>query len=139
MEKYNKRYSAFKNIRGTAMYYQRMKRDAMAFLRQIGSPTLFFKLSYAEFKSPELFHQVLETVLDRQVSEEELLQMEFTQTEKSKIISDNVVQTTIAFERRLQKFLSLLTNDQFTFTKSGKKLTVVDYLYRIEFQVRYVF
>ena len=40
LEKNNKAYSAYKNVRGTSMYFQKMKRDAMATLRQMGSPTL---------------------------------------------------------------------------------------------------
>ena len=104
LEKNNKTYSVYKNIRGTSMYFQKMKKDAMAFLRQLGSPTLFFTVSYAEFQSDSLFHQVLETVLNRQISNDEFVKMNFTPTERNKIIKDNVVQTTIAFEKRLQNF-----------------------------------
>ena len=137
LDKYNKRYSAYKNIRGTTMYYQSMKRDAMAFLRQLGSPTIFFTVSFAEFKDPHLFREVLQTVLDRKLSEEEIEAMELSQTEQNRIITENVVQTTVTFERRLQKLMALLTNQHFTTTKSGKRMFVEDFFYRIEFQLRY--
>ena len=118
------------------MYFQKMKKDAMAFLRQLGSPTLFFTVSYAEFQSESLFHQVLETVLNRQISNDEFVKMNFTPTERNKIIKDNVVQTTIAFEKRLQKLLHILTNEGISSGQSGSKYHVSDYFYRIEHQLR---
>ena len=72
----------------------------MATLRQKGSPSLFLTLSAAEFHWDELFHQVLETILNREISTEELEKMDFSRTERNKIISDNVVQTTIYFEKK---------------------------------------
>ena len=138
LDKYNKRYSTFKNIRGTTMYYQKMKKDSMAFLRQLGAPTLFFTVSFAEFQDSILFHEVLETILDRKLTQEDVTEMKFTQTEKNKILCDNVIQTTIAFERRLQKIMKLLTNENFIITKSKKKMFVEDFFYRIEYQMRYV-
>ena len=120
------------------MYFQDMKKDAMAFLRQLGAPTLFFTLSYAEFRSDPLFHQVLETILNKNISMEELANMNFTATERNKIITENVVQTTVAFERRLQKVLQYLTNHGLRGQKTGQKYLVKDYFYRIEFQMRCV-
>ena len=38
LEKVNKNFSVYKNIRGTTMYYDSVKKNAMAFLRQKGSP-----------------------------------------------------------------------------------------------------
>ena len=110
----------------------------MAFLRQLGAPTLFFTVSFAEFKDSILFHEVLETILDRKLTQEDVTEMKFTQTEKNKILCDNVIQTTIAFERRLQKIMKLLTNENFIITKSKKKMFVEDFFYRIEYQMRYV-
>ena len=75
----------------------------MATLRQKGSPTLFLTLSAAEFNWNNLFHQVLETELDREISIEELENMNISQTERNKIIAQNVVQTTVYFEKRLQQ------------------------------------
>lgn len=134
LEKNDKTYSVFKNMRGTAMYYQRMKKDAMAFLRQLGSPTLFVTVSFAEFHDDALFHEILETVLDRTITEEELAKMEFTATEKNKIVAENVVQTTVCFEKRLQKLMNILTKDGFN--TPGSNYHASDYLYRIEFQQR---
>lgn len=136
LEKHNKSYSVYKNCRGTAMYFQKMKKDAMATLRQLGSPTLFFTLSFAEFQSDQLFHQVVETVLNRKISKKEFVEMNFATSERNKVIKDNVVQTTITFEKRLQKLLLILTNEGFPSNDSGSKYHVSDFFYRIEFQQR---
>ena len=135
LDKYNRTYSVFRNIRGTSMYYSAMKKDAMAFIRQNGPPTLFLTISYAEFQSEDLFSQVLETVLNRKISRDELDKMNFTQTEKNKLIADNVTQTTVHFERRLQKIIQFLKNEGFGDETSKQKYFVSEYFYRIEFQV----
>ena len=135
LTRFNRKYSVFKNIRGTAMYFQDMKKNAMAVLRQFGAPTIFFTLSFAEFNSDPLFHQILETILNKTISMDELKQMNFSATERSKIITENVVLTTIAFERRLQKVLTYLTNEGFTGHITGRKYYVKDFIYRIEFQM----
>ena len=138
LERFNRTYTVFRQIRGSPSYYQHVKKEAMAFLRQMGSPTLFLTISYAEFKCPQLFHQVLETIFDKTLSQEEVEAMNFTQSEKNKIIADNVVQTTFAFERRLQKLLNLLKNREFIITKSGRKIYVADFIGRLELQMRFV-
>ena len=136
MEKYNRYYSVFKNIRGTSMYFQNMKKNAMSTLRQLGSPTLFFTLSFAEYKSDPLFHQVIETVLNKTISKEEFAGMNFTSTERNKILTENVVQTTVSFERRLQKIIKYLTTKGFKTPTSKKNYHVSNFFYRIEFQAR---
>ena len=121
-------------MRGTSMYYQRMRKDAMATLRQLGSPTLFFTVSFAEFQDDALFHEILETVLNRTISDDELKKMAFTATERSKIITENVVQTTVCFERQLQKLMNILTNEGLEAAESNTNYRASDYFYRIEFQ-----
>ena len=86
LERYNRTYAVFRNMRGTSMYYEGIKKDCMATLRQKGSPTLFLTLSAAEFHWDELFHQVLETVLNREISTDELEKTDFSRTDKNKII-----------------------------------------------------
>ena len=62
--------------------------------------------------------------------------MNLSCTDRNKIISENVVQTTIYFEKRLQKIISLLSNDGFAQNQSVKQFFVSSYFYRIEFQQR---
>ena len=44
LEKVNKNFSVYKNIRGTTMYYDSVKKNAMAYICQLGSPHLFYHL-----------------------------------------------------------------------------------------------
>ena len=118
------------------MYYDSVKKNAMAFLRQKGSPHLFFTISFAEFQDDILFKQVLETVLNRELTDHEIEEMKITPTERSKIICNNVVQTTFCFERRLQKLLNLIKNQGFSSPSSKKNYFAEDFFYRIEYQLR---
>ena len=136
LERYNQTYTVFKQIRGSTMYYQQMKKEAMACLRQLGSPTIFLTVSFAEFQCQQLFHQVLETNLDRVLTNEQVEEMNFTTSEKNQLIANNVVQTTFAFEKRTQKLFSLLKNKEFIISKSGRKIYVEDFIQRLEFQMR---
>ena len=108
----------------------------MATLRQKGSPTIFLTLSAAEFNWTELLNQVMETELDREISIEELEKMNISQTEQNKIIAQNVVQTTVYFEKRLQKIISLLSNEGFGIGNSSHNWLMSSFFYRIEFQQR---
>ena len=49
LNRYNRSYQVFKNVRGTSMYYEESKKNLMALLRQNGCPTLFLTLSCAEY------------------------------------------------------------------------------------------
>ena len=49
LERRNIGYRTFKNIRGTAPYFEHAKSRLFAFLRQKGAPTIFTTLSSAEF------------------------------------------------------------------------------------------
>ena len=108
----------------------------MATLRQKGSPTLFLTISAAEYHWPQLFHQIIETCLNREIPYEELDKMDISQSERNKIISENVVQTTIHFQKRLEKILTLLSNEGFGHRNSARNYSVSSYFYRIEFQQR---
>ena len=135
-EKVNKHFSVYKNIRGTTSYYESVKKNAMATLRQKGSPHLFFTLSFAEYKDDELFKQILETNLNRLLTDKEIEEMKITATERNKIICKNVVQSTFFFERKLQKILNLLGKEGFGTPTSKKKYFAEDFMYKIKFQMR---
>merc|ERR1712121_4192 len=62
--------------------------------------------------------------------------MNISQTEQNKIIAENVVQTTVYFEKRLQKIISLLSNEGFGIDNSSQNWLMSSYFYRIEFQQR---
>ena len=95
LSRFNRSYQVFKNVRGTSMYYEESKKNLMALLRQNGCPSAFLTLSCAEFDWPELLKEIVETVQRRKVT------MEYVENlpdkVKNKLISENVVQTTLHF------------------------------------------
>ena len=115
------------------MYFQAVKKNLMAFIRQKGPPTLFVTLSSAEFEWDEMIHRIYETTTKTKVS------LEFIKAQdqgwKAKFVSNNVVQSTMHFSKRIEKLISLLTKDS-PFCHDGLMYLVSDFFYRIEFQVR---
>ena len=65
LQRYNTAFTTFKNVRGTAFYYQDVKKRLMAFLRQKGGPTLFTTFSAAEFDWDHLALKIWETVTNK--------------------------------------------------------------------------
>ena len=104
----------------------------MALLRQNGCPSLFLTLSCAEFDWPELLKEIIETVQRRKVSKEYVNSL--PDKVKNRLISENVVQSTIHFQKRIAKLFSLMRYNFFKGT--DQNYHVSSYFYRIEFQQR---
>jgi hypothetical protein len=132
LSRFNRSYQVFKNMRGTSMYYEESKKNLMALLRQNGCPSVFLTLSCAEFDWPELLKEIIETVQRRKVSDEYIANL--SQSAKNKIISENVVQSTLHFQKRMDKLFHLMKDDFFDGTKDVYHVS--SYFYRIEFQQR---
>ena len=98
-------------MRGTAPYFEKARKSVMAKLRQDGCPTIFMTLSSAEFDWPDLLKEIVETVERRKVSMDYLDKM--TQSEKNRIVADNFVQSTLHFNKRLEKIFALMKGDFF--------------------------
>ena len=132
LSRFNRSYQVFKNMRGTSMYYEESKKNLMAHLRQNGCPSVFLTLSCAEFDWPELLKEIVETVQRQKVTDEYIEGL--SKAAKNKIISENVVQSTLHFQKRIDKLFSIMQDDFF----DGKEDTyhVSSYFYRIEFQQR---
>ena len=114
------------------MYYEESKKNLMALLRQNGCPSVFLTLSCAEFDWPELLKEIIETVQRRKVSDEYIENL--SQSAKNKIVSENVVQSTLHFQKRMDKLFHLMKDDFFDGTKDAYHVS--SYFYRIEFQQR---
>ena len=132
LSRFNRSYQVFKNMRGTSMYYEESKKNLMAHLRQNGCPTVFLTLSCAEFDWPELLKEILETVHRKKVTDEYIADL--SQSAKNKIISENVVQSTLHFQKRVDKLFSIMQDD--FFDAGDDSYHVSSYFYRIEFQQR---
>ena len=132
LSRYNRSYEVFKTMRGTSMYFEEAKKNVMATLRQNGSPSLFVTLSCAEYSWKGLLKEILEASKGREVTEEELDNL--TSQQRNKLISENVVQSTLHFQKRIEKELKLMTFSKFFDDKCS--FSVISYFYRIEFQQR---
>ena len=132
LSRYNRSYEVFKTMRGTSMYFEEAKRTVMATLRQNGSPSLFLTLSCAEYAWTELLREIFETVKGGKATEKEF--DELTQQQRNKLISENVVQSTLHFQKRIEKELKLMTFSKFF--DDDCPFSVSSYFYRIEFQQR---
>ena len=78
----------------------------MAALRQNGCPSAFLTLSCAEFDWPELLKEIIETVYRRKVTQKDIDDM--SNAEKNRLISENVVQSTVHFQKRIDKMFSIM-------------------------------
>ena len=132
LSRYNRSFEVFKTMRGTSMYYEEAKKNVMAILRQNGSPTLFLTLSCAEYSWNSLLKEIFETVKNRETTEEEIENLSFQ--ENNKLISENVVQSTLHFQKRIEKELNLMTHNKFL--SNELDFGVSSYYYRVEFQQR---
>ena len=132
LSRFNRSYQVFKSLRGTSMYYEESKKNLMAALRQNGCPSIFLTLSCAEFDWPELLKEILETVYRKKVCQKDI--DDLSPAEKNRIISENVVQSTMHFQKRIDKLFSLMKYD--FFDGSTESYHASSYFYRIEFQQR---
>ena len=132
LTRYNRSYEVFKNVRGTSMYYEQAKKNLMAILRQNGCPSLFLTLSCAEYDWPELLKEIVETVERRTVTKEYINSL--SEKEKKRLISENVVQTSIHFQKRIDKLFALMKYDFFKGAENTYHIS--SYYYRVEFQQR---
>ena len=114
------------------MYYEESKKNLMATLRQQGCPSVFLTLSCAEFDWVELLKEIAETVYRRKYTDEEIHGM--PTKERNKLISQNVVQSTLHFQKRVEKMFSLMG---YNFFEEGETaFHVSSYFFRVEFQQR---
>lgn len=81
LERYGRVFTAFKNVRGTAMYFQAVKNNLMATIRQKGCPTHFITISAGEWNWRGLLKSIYETVTKKKATDE--LINNLTTTEKN--------------------------------------------------------
>ena len=94
----------FKSIRGSPGYFQQVKKDAFAMLRQLGKPTWFFTLSCADTHWPEM-QSLLHEVRHR----EPLTAMQVTgmsYKQRSQLISEDPVTCVRYYHMRCMSFIS---------------------------------
>ena len=129
LSRYYISYQVFKTMRGTSMYYEEAKKNVMAVLRQNGSPSLFLTLSCAEYSWDGLLKEIMETIKGRKVTEYEISKL--STQERKKMISENFVQSTLHFQKRIEKELK---STYPKFFSEACPCSVSSYFYRVEFQ-----
>ena len=129
----NSAYTAFKTIRGTSMYYEDKKKELMAYIRQLGAPTVFCTLSAAEFDWDDLAKSIYETLTNQTVTMEYIQQQD--PAWRHKLIAENVVQSTLYFSKRTDKLMNLLSRVPM-FEHEGVLYKVKHYFKRTEYQQR---
>ena len=129
LTRHNRSFQVFRPMRGTTPYYEHAKKNVMAILRQLGSPTCFFTMACAEYKWNNLLQQILQVNERRKVDLAEVEQM--NSSEKNKLLSENAVISTVHFHKRVEKLFKIFRNcDIF------EPYSLEDYYIRVEFQAR---
>ena len=161
LERRNIGYRTFKNIRGTAPYFEHQKSRLFAFLRQKGPPTIFTTITSAEYDWISLMENIIKAKPDANRIEDfintlknrnnlsHLLNLENKEdlrnhageiiknmegAEMSKLVNDHIVHTTKDFDERLKHLFRLFKLPGF-FEKE-MKYEISDYFIRIEHQQR---
>ena len=161
LERRNMGYRTFKNIRGTAPYFEHAKSRLFAFLRQKGPPTIFTTITSAEYDWIDLMENIIKTKPDarriedliRTLKNKDLLShllnlnnkeklrdhakeiiQKMQGPEMSKLVNDHLVHTTKDFDSRVKYLFKLFKLPGF-FDK-GENYKIAEFFIRIEHQQR---
>ena len=120
-------YGFLHNMRSTIAYWQKAKMDLLSMFKTLGAPTYFITLTADDMNWPDLL-LVLATRAGMEVTEESVCDL--TAEQKHQLLLSDPVTTARHFSQRFQKILG--------FMKGPSKPIgeIVDYFWRIEFQLR---
>ena len=136
----NDKFNVLKTVRGTPAYWQTLRYEIFAKLEQLGPFHLFFTLSCAEMRWPEMMAAVLQSKGHKvefksdpwNGQEDDILIDDIPLSEFKKTISnmssfyqDHIVLITLMFDNRVKAFLKSMFGDD-----------IDHYTYRIEWQMR---
>lgn len=113
------------SLRGTRSYWRQRSNELLQMCRQLGTPTVFFTLSAADYHWPDLF-RILRPRMDRDLQarfDSDTLSL----NDRATIMHDNPATVAWFFETRCDVFLA-------EFMK--KVFKIADYWYRFEWQHR---
>ena len=120
-------YGFMHNMRGTIAYWQRAKHDLLAMFRTLGPPAFFITLTADDMNWLDLLYVLAKRAgMDITVEDVDNLSSE----QKRELLCSDPVTTARHFSQRFQKFIGFLKG-------SSKPIgEVVDYFWRVEFQLR---
>jgi PIF1-like helicase/Helitron helicase-like domain at N-terminus/Herpesvirus tegument protein, N-terminal conserved region len=123
-------FKILNTIRSSPAYWQKEKKKVMGMIRQFGVPTLFFTLSAAETRWPELLVLLYKVVDGVDVTPEFAMNAEFM--EKARLIRSDPVTCARYFDHRVRCVLKMWKSTSGPF--EGYEIS--DFYYRVEFQHR---
>ncbi|CAD6216212.1 GSCOCG00011290001-RA-CDS [Cotesia congregata] len=116
--------------RGSPSFWEEKKKNVFALFRQIGPPSIFFTLSAAETKWPELIVMLKKVVDEKEITLQEAEKMDYK--EKARLISSDPVTIARYFDYRIRELFKILKEKNSIF----REYNIKDFYYRIEFQQR---
>ncbi len=123
-------YYIFRTIRNSPPYFDKLKKESLAMIRQLGLPTIFFSLSAADTSWIPLIQSLSQTI-DKKVLTEQYIQNEMTFEKKCQLIASHPGLCSRFFHHRVQKFIHCI------FKSTASPFGIMkDYMYRVEFQKR---
>ena len=138
-------FDMFKDIPGTPAYWKKMKNELFARMEQLGHFHLFFTLSCAEMKWPEIFAEIFRTLKCDVIYPEDWDGSEATITVngerldhfKEKYFKQNSLNTTTFLKDHFVLITRMFDDRVKNFMKNVlKQKGIENYAYRIEFQMR---
>ena len=139
----NDYFEMFNHVRGSPKYWHSMKREMMARINQLGPFHVFFTLSCAELRWPEIISSILHlngnvveinsNQKDTIVKVNGMLLNEYIQSSNlnlHELMRDNIVTVIRIFDNRLRTFIHEILLSNWTI------VNVAYFTYRIEFQLR---
>lgn len=124
-----------KNLRGYSSYWNSIKADLMAFLRNLGEPTWFITLSARDLEWPDMINALL-LAKNKNNSKRAIKRLinqvsDLNYQKRTKLLHDYPVVASRQFNKRFKALMKFLSkNDKIL---GGK---IKDYWYRVEFQKR---
>jgi hypothetical protein len=112
-------------------YLENKRKDVMAFLRQLGTPSLFMTLSPAEYYWGLLLQDLYRLKHGKEISEEDALNL--SEADKHELILSDPAVCCIYFHRRLRQVFNLIKQAN---NKVFGENYVTDSYLRIEYQQR---
>ena len=119
-------YRFLSSVRGTPPYWQRVQKDLLAMIRQLGIPTFFVSFSSADLRWPEVVNTILKQQGDTTRTAETM-----DWNEKCAVLRSNPVTAARMFDKRFHLFVTNVIK-----SKAKPIGKVVDSFFRVEFQLR---
>lgn len=123
-------FRMLKNVRTAPAYWESKKKELFAMIRQLGAPTLFLTLSANELMNPDLLQFLYEKRYGKKISLEDAMRLD--KNIVTDLIKNDPVACSLVFEHKVRKFIIMLQKECGIFGK----YRVIDYYFRIEFQMR---